>query len=67
MLDTRNQVSCVIWDVCNENMGDSREEISDKEYRVSAASKEEALSFPVEEETIYCWAHERLHKTSYRF
>ena len=30
------------------------EEISDKEYRVSTASKEETLSLPVEEETLYC-------------
>jgi len=32
-------------------VGDSREEISDKEYRVSIASKEEALSLPVEKGT----------------
>ena len=57
-------------------MGDSREEISDKEYRVPTASKEEALSLlveeetlslPIEEGTLNCGAHERLHKTSYRF
>jgi len=38
-------------------MGDSQEEISDEEYRVSTTSKEEVLSLPVEEETLYCWAH----------
>ena len=27
LFDTRNLVSCAIWDVCNENMGDSRRNI----------------------------------------
>jgi len=37
---------------CNEDAGDSREEISDEEYRVSTASKEETLSLSVEEGTL---------------
>jgi len=37
-----------------ENMRDSREEISDEEYRVSTVFKEEALSLLIEEEALYC-------------
>ena len=40
--------------VCNEDVGDSREEISDEEYWVSTTSKEDALSLPVEEGIICC-------------
>ena len=45
-------------------MGDSREEISDEEYRVKTTSKEEDLSLSFEEGTLYFyfWAHEWLPK-----
>jgi len=34
-------------------VGDSREEISDEEYQVSTASKEDVLSLSVEEGTLF--------------
>jgi len=40
--------------ICNEDVGDSREKISDEEYRVSTAIKEEVLSLLVEEGALYC-------------
>ena len=52
LFDTRHQVLYTIRDVCNENVGDSREEISDEEYQVSTTSKEEALLFLVEKGTL---------------
>ena len=42
-----------VLNVYNENVGDSREEISDEENRVSTASKEEALSLSDEERTFH--------------
>ena len=54
LFDTRHRVSCAICDICNEDEGDSQEEISDKKCRVSTTSKEKALSLPVEEGTLYC-------------
>ena len=67
LFDIRYRVSCAIWDVCNEDVGDSREEISYEKYRVSIASKKDVLLIPIEEGTLYYCAHERLHETSYRF
>ena len=49
---TQNIKYHVLFETHNEDVEDSREEISDEEYRVSTASKEEALSLTVEEETL---------------
>ena len=43
--DIRHQVSCVVCDVCKENVGDSREGISNEQYRVSTASKKRLYCF----------------------
>ena len=58
LFDTRHQVSCVIWDFYKKDVGDPLEEVSDKKYWDSIASKEEVLPLQVEERTLHWQTHE---------
>jgi len=62
--DTRSEVSCDERGLCEENLGDSREQILDEEHWESLASEEKALSLSIKEENLYWWAYEQLDKAS---
>ena len=40
MFNTRHQVSCVAWDICEAAVGDPREEVSDEKHRIAVAVEE---------------------------
>jgi len=58
LFDTRHQVSCVAWDICEAAVGDPGEKVSDEKRQIAVAVEEEALSLPDEEGNIRERTHE---------